>query len=285
MKEKILGNKKIMAVIITLLVIILVVCIFVVARYLKNKNKMEEVKKTVPVTEETIDVSIDWDKLHEVNKDIYAWILIPGTKVNYPIVQSDEYTDTDYYLDHNLDDSKGLPGCIYTQQVNSKDFTDPCTVIYGHNMRDDSMFGSLHDYEDREFFDKNQYIYIYTEDGVMVYRIYAAVQEDDSLILQSHGLFQDKNVFADYISSILGETENDSTKHINKDVMVDADKTIIVLSTCTSNDNYRYLIQAVRLTDDEIKTMDPQSLINSKNLAAEAASASFLSGDEENASE
>ncbi|MCR5144081.1 MAG: class B sortase [Lachnospiraceae bacterium] len=276
MKEKILKNKKLVMLITIILLIVLVICGFVIARYIKNKNAMKDITKEVPVTEETLDVSIDWNKLHEVNKDIYAWICIPGTKVNYPIVQSDAYTDTDYYLDHNLDNSSGLPGCIYTQQVNAKDFSDPCTVIYGHNMRDDSMFGSLHDYEDREFFDKNQYIYIYTEQGVAVYRIYAAVEEDDSLILQSHGLFQSKSVFEKYINDIVSEKENGSNTHINTDVEVNADKKIIILSTCTSNDATRYLIQAVRLSDEEVKAIDSQALKDSQNLAAESANNNFL---------
>ena len=97
MKEKILKNKKLVMLITIILVIVLVICGFVIARYIKNKNAMKDITKEVPVTEETLDVSIDWNKLHEVNKDIYAWICIPGTKVNYPIVQSDAYTDTDYY--------------------------------------------------------------------------------------------------------------------------------------------------------------------------------------------
>lgn len=75
-------------------------------------------------TEETViycDPVYDFGQLHEQNQDIYAWIVVPGTQVDYPLLQSG--TDN-YYLDYNLDHSKGYPGCIYTNQCNRKDFSD-----------------------------------------------------------------------------------------------------------------------------------------------------------------
>lgn len=95
--------------------------------------------------------NIDFEELHKtVCEDIYAWIYIPNTNIDYPLLQ--HATDNSYYLEHNLDDSEGYPGCIYTENNNSKDFTDRHTVIYGHNMRDGRMFSDLHKYEDREFY-------------------------------------------------------------------------------------------------------------------------------------
>ena len=97
--------------------------------------------------------NIDWEELKSENPDIYAWIYIPGTNVDYPILQHPD--EKSYYLDHNIDGSEGYPGCIYTQNVNSKDWMDPNTVIYGHNMNDGSMFHDLHKFEDNAFFDEN----------------------------------------------------------------------------------------------------------------------------------
>ena len=79
------------------------------------------------------------------------------------MLQSQE--ELDYYLDTNLDGTKGRPGCIYTQMMNSMDWTDRNTVLYGHNMRDGSMFAGLHKYEDSEYFSEHPYVYIYTEEG------------------------------------------------------------------------------------------------------------------------
>ena len=72
-----------------------------------------------------------------MNSDVYAWITVPGTEIEYPILQ--HHSDNSYYFMHNIDGSYGYPGCIYTENLNSKDFTDNNMVIYGHNMKNDSM--------------------------------------------------------------------------------------------------------------------------------------------------
>lgn len=87
--------------------------------------------------------------MKETNPDIYAWIEIPDTNVNYPIVQSAD--DDSYYLNHTIDGQEGYPGSIYTEKVNAKDFSDFNTVIYGHDMKDGSMFKDLHKFEDADF--------------------------------------------------------------------------------------------------------------------------------------
>ena len=101
------------------------------------------------------DLEVDLQNLREtVNPDIYAWIYVPGTKVNYPVLQHE--TDDTYYLNYNIDGTKGYPGCIYSEKkYNSKDFTDANAVLYGHNMKNGTMFGSIHRYEDQEFFNEN----------------------------------------------------------------------------------------------------------------------------------
>lgn len=109
----------------------------------------------------------DWDALHAVNPDIYAWITIPGTNIDYPVLQN--ATDDSYYLRYNMNGTRGYPGCIYTEKINRKDFTDFDTVVYGHNMRDDSMFATLHYFEDSAFFANCPYIYVYEENKVLVY--------------------------------------------------------------------------------------------------------------------
>lgn len=109
---------------------------------LKESNKTEETKDTEepkqePAKEaaaepekEPVEIPIDFAELQKVNPEIYAWIRIPGTEVDYPIVQRPE--DDAYYLDHTIEGEEGLPGSIYTESLNKKDFTDKNTVIYGH---------------------------------------------------------------------------------------------------------------------------------------------------------
>ena len=92
---------------------------------------------------------VDFAGMWETNEDVYAWITVPGTVIDYPILQ--HATDNTYYLNYNIDGSYGYPGCIYTENMNSKEFTDNNTVIYGHNMKNGTMFAGLHKFEDAAF--------------------------------------------------------------------------------------------------------------------------------------
>lgn len=173
------------------------------------------------------DKNLDFNSLRKnTNKDIYAWIYIPGTKVDYPIVQHP--TDNKYYLDYNLDGTKGYPGCIYTENYNKKDFTDRHTVIYGHNMKNGSMFATLHRYEDREFFDKNRYIYVFTENDVFVYKIFAAHEFPSIHLLLGFDLSQDK-IFLDYLQGIMDSRKMNC--NLDKTAEFTANSKILTLST------------------------------------------------------
>lgn len=115
--------------------------------------------------------TVDFTALQEeTNAHIYAWISIPGTRIDYPMLQHP--SDNTHYLNHNLDGSRGYPGCIYTEKENAADFSDFNTVIYGHNMKNGSMFHDLHNYEDETFLPEHPYVYIYTPDRVLRYRIF-----------------------------------------------------------------------------------------------------------------
>ena len=90
----------------------------------------------------------------EKNPDVYAWISIPGTAIDYPVLQREN--DNTYYLDHTIDHEEKTEGAIFTENYNNTDFEDPNTVIYGHDMRNGSMFKGLLDYRDKTFFDQNK---------------------------------------------------------------------------------------------------------------------------------
>ena len=184
--------------------------------------------------------NLDWDALHEENEDIYAWIYVPNTTVDYPVLQHP--TDNSYYLNYNIDGSKGYPGCIYTEDYNSKDFTDINTVLYGHNLKDKTMFSSLHNFEDDDLFNQDNYIFIYTEDYVYVYQIFAAY-EYESLHLLVNFDYTNEYVYQDYLDSIFENTTGRES-NVRQDVEVTTEDKIITLSTCTSdhNSSYRYLV-------------------------------------------
>ena len=209
----------------------------------KNTEETDTEDSSLPDDVDIPQKNLDWEYIHGLNKDIYAWITIPNTQIDYPILQHE--TDDSYYLSHNMDGSKGYPGCIYTEKANYKDFLDFNTVIYGHNMKSGMMFRNLHDFEDRTFFDNNKYIYIYTEEETMVYEIYAAYTANDAHILNTNDFSTELGRQA-YLETSLAKAEAGGG-NVRDEVEVTSDSVIITLSTCTSRSDQRYLVQALRI--------------------------------------
>lgn len=194
--------------------------------------------------EELAEIPVDFAALQEQNPDVYAWIQIPGTNVDYPILQSAD--DNSYYLTHTIDGVKATEGAIYTENYNSKDFEDPNTVIYGHNMKNGSMFRTLHNYEDRDFFDENREVIIYTPDSVLEYRIFAAYIYDNRHLLLNFD-FEDEDVYQQYLDDIF--SIRNMNAFIDTSMEVTTEDKIITLSTCNAGiSSQRYLVQAVLIS-------------------------------------
>lgn len=193
---------------------------------------------------------IYFEKLQKINSDIYAWIRIPDTNIDYPIVQ--RAGDDGYYLRRDIYRKPKVAGSIFTEDCNSKDFTDPNTVIYGHNMKNKSMFQNLHLYEDPDFFEENPYVYIYTPDCVRVYKVFAAYAYDDRHLMHAFD-FDDEKVFAQYLEDIKGVRS--MSRNVREDVEVTSADRIITLETCIKwQTNSRYLVQAVLMKEEENDT-------------------------------
>lgn len=127
--------------------------------------------KEVEETEESgsaEDFTVDFDALKQINSDIVAWIRIPGV-LDYPVVQG---TDNSYYLHHTFRKEYNIAGSIFLDARNTADFSDSKNIIYGHNMRDGSMFHVLRKFQDLDFYQANREIWLYLPDGsVQVYEI------------------------------------------------------------------------------------------------------------------
>ena len=211
----------------------------------KEEPKQEPVQAVPEEPEaEPVDIPIDFAGLQEMNPEIYAWIRIPGTEVDYPIVQRPE--DDAYYLDHTIEGAEGLPGSIYTESLNKKDFTDKNTVIYGHNMKDNTMFGSLKDYKDSAYMDEHSEVYIYTPEHIFTYKIFAAVTYDSRHIMVAFDFAQDEQYQA-YLDS-LSQVRN-MASYINTDIPVTTADRIITMSTCNGNNDQRFLVEAVLIDE------------------------------------
>ena len=201
--------------------------------------------ETVESTEETViycDPVYDFGQLHEQNEDIYAWIVVPGTQVDYPLLQSE--TDN-YYLDYNLDHSKGYPGCIYTNQCNRKDFSDYNTVLYGHNMKNLSMFGSLKKYKTEDFYKDHQFFTIYTSECAYRYQIFAYYDVPETDEVYTVGFAPDET-FQKFIDKMKQKSYDDTGVNVTKD------DHIMTLSTCSTTGK-RFVVHAVRIGEHALE--------------------------------
>ncbi len=194
---------------------------------------------------------VNFADMYGINPDIHAWINIPGTPIDYPVLQSP--ASELYYERRNYTGDYSVSGCIFTQYFNSIDFTDRNTVLYGHYMLDGTFFGSLHNYKDPEFFEKNRYVYITIPGHVLVYDIFAAYETDNRHVLTLCDYSDDEDYLA-YLQTCLNPPTMSRT--IREGVELTADDKIITLSTCTSYYTYtnrRYLVQGVLVADVETK--------------------------------
>lgn len=240
----------------TIWLIVLLIClgvligcvVYFINSYLQHK-KMEDLHSNVLVSSQEnenkeVPVPVDFDKLEKANPDIYAWISIPSANVDYPILQSE--TDNSYYLDHTVNGQKSAYGSIYTENYNNKDFSDFNTLIYGHNMKNGTMFGSLKKFRDSTFFNENRYITVYTKSRILKYEIFAAYTWDNNHILLSRNFENEYNRKV-YIEEIFAV--RDMNSQISKEIEVTENDRIITLSTCMNDKSKRFLVSGVLVYD------------------------------------
>ena len=178
---------------------------------------------------------IDFDTLKGKNSDIIAWLYSEGTPINYPIVQT---TNNDYYLRRLIDGTYNQAGTIFMDCKNSGDFSDFNTIIYGHNMKNDSMFGSLTKYENQNYYDEHKEMFLYTENKKFIIEIFAGfITSSESDI---YGYPKTSNTNKKLIDNAIKKSTFIS------DVDVSCEDKIITLSTCSYNfENARYILLGV----------------------------------------
>ncbi|MCD8301108.1 MAG: class B sortase [Clostridiales bacterium] len=190
-------------------------------------------------------VRIDFDSLKAINKDVVAWIRFDNTdevNVDYPILHG---TSNDEYLHTNLYGDTFSAGSIFLETANSGDLSDRYNIVYGHNMKNGSMFGTLKKYRrDDSFYDDNQYFTVYTPTAAYRYHIFAyeVVQDDDVVYTVGYGA--DEN-FQSLIDKIVSRSQKDTGLHPG------SNDRIMTLSTCTSaTETERFIVCGV--CEDEV---------------------------------
>jgi len=183
---------------------------------------------------------VDFASLQAVNPDVAAWIRFPNPDIiDYPVVYS---SDNSYYLKHTFDGTANSSGAIFMDMNNKRDFSDPNVILYGHAMKNKSMFGSLKQFRDQEFCAENSYFFIYTPDGgVYQYQIcavYEAADTSDSYTVS----FGTAGEYRNYLETIKSRSFFDTGAALS-----DTSR-LVTLSTCTNvTESGRLLVQGVRV--------------------------------------
>lgn len=188
---------------------------------------------------------VDFKKLKKLNPDIIAWINIPNSRINYPVLKTPGNEEEDYYLYKSIFDEVSDRGSLYIQKANKKDFSDSLTVIYGHNMKDGSMFSGLHKYKKKDYFDTHETIFIYLEDKALMYNVVALIKRDDTSLLSDDNRDNLYELSVNEIES-LGDVilKKDCEKDNNKEV-----KTYIALSTCERFEKNKRIVLLAELKE------------------------------------
>ena len=203
---------------------------------LKNNVKLEKKKNDNSNNEKNI---VDFKKLKSENNDVVAYIKVNNTNIEYPIVKT---SNNKFYLNHSFDKSKNSRGWIFADYKNKFDNTDKNIVIYGHNMRDGSMFGSLKNILNEEWYNntENMNITFLTENGNYIYKVFSIykIESEDYYIKTD---FSTDNEYQKFLNII----KERSIK--NFDVKLNVDDKILTLSTCANNNKYRVVLHAKKL--------------------------------------
>lgn len=196
------------------------------------------------------DNPVKFADLQAINSDVYAWIYVPDTCVDYPVFQSTGKEDDNLYLHHNIYKEYEYQGAVYTQKANAKDFTDRVTIIYGHNMLNDSMFSTLDEFYDKTFFEEHPNFFIYTPGHILTYQIVSVHQYDKRHILNSFDFSKDE-VFQDWLDMI--RNPKAFFAHVRDGIELDLNSRIVTLSTCMNHGTARFLIEGVLISDEPTK--------------------------------
>lgn len=210
-----------------------------------NNNKIaEQIKSTVIVEDKNEDenkeeYTVDFNKLKEQNNETVAWIKVNNTNVEYPVVRA---TNNSFYLNHSFDKSKNSAGWIFADYKNKFDNTDKNIVIYGHNMRDDSMFGSLKNILNSDWYnnEENTNIALYTENEKYIYKVFSIYKiESEDYYIKTE--FSNDNEFEKFIKTL----KKRSIKNFNIDIS--KEDSILTLSTCANNNKYRVVLHSKKI--------------------------------------
>lgn len=206
---------------------------------MQNSSMAQSINKaavTKTNTGENNKYTVDFNLLKRQNSDTVAWIKVNGTNIEYPIVKA---KDNEYYLTHSFDKSSNSAGWIFADYKNKFDGTDKNIVIYGHNRKDKSMFGSLRNILSSEWQNnsENTEITFVSENENCIYKVFSVYQiEKENYYIKTN--FNSSSEFEKFLETIKTRSVKDF------ETPVSSADSILTLSTCAANDDYRTVLHA-----------------------------------------
>jgi len=194
-------------------------------------EELLEVYKAPGLEQENVDQE---ERMKEINHDYLGWISIGGTKINYPVVKG---LDNSYYLNHNFYKKKDFVGSIFMDYRNTGTDADQHTIIYGHNMKDKSMFGSLKQYLNPEYYENHKIIQFDFQGQSTQWEIFSMYISNDTYLLETE--FPTVQSFEKFLIEKKGKSVSPIPTNVG------ADDKVLTLSTCTTNsDSERMIVHA-----------------------------------------
>ena len=185
-------------------------------------------------------ITVDFDGLLAENSDVVGWIYSEGTQINYPVLRGES---NETYLRHMINGQYNSSGSIFMDFRNNPDLSDFNTIIYGHHMKNGSMFASLHRYVSQDFYDEHKYLWFLTPDHI--YRLDAIAGYVGNAEAEIYTIFTDMDELNRYLTFALSNSNFEAEKipeYING---------IIALSTCAYEyDDARYVLVCVPVMVD-----------------------------------
>ena len=217
------------------------------------ENGVKKYRKKLKRTSKTVPISVDWDELKEINKDIIGWVYFTGLpQISYPVLQAD---DNEYYVHrtYDLSSDTSKAGCIFMDYRMADDFSSPYSIIYGHNVRDGSMLSDLAKLKDQTLYDEEPYFWILTPEGNYRYQIFSIFQCHRSADVFQRSFDSWGEDFSKW------QNELKLRNSMQGDVELKEDGHVIAFSTCVPNSFDRTIVCGTYIDGDLI--LDPYEKI------------------------
>ena len=231
---------------IVIFIILLIASTVYITKWIRDNmaNKKIADKVSEAIVEESgseeAKYEVDFEKLKQINNQIVAYLKVNETNIEHAVVQAE---DNEYYLRKDLEKKYNIGGSIFMDYKNKLDGTDKNIVIYGHNIKDGSMFGTLKNILNEEWYsnEENHIIDLITEQENQKYQVFSVykIENEDYYINTDF----EENEFKDFIQTL----KNRSIKDFN--IEITENDSILTLSTCGNSNKYRVVLHAKRIIE------------------------------------